>query len=525
MKTLYAGGRPVLPSPTVTTIAGSIQGAATTYYFWLKGKNRVGYNNPSNSANIVVNDNQGIRIAASTFGLLPFESWQKLTVYSSTTNDFLSSRALATFNVVAEDQITYNTAANIDIVDDGILNLPLSITDPSLLPDNPPNGFRVFITGKAAAYEYRLGSAATANDINILDSTSGKWHIVDSVFDLDTSHNLELSQVTTFDAAPLDDISNTIVPLRYYILNDTGSPVQGNIQLNTYISNNIPVQFNFAVIGYLSFTNYTLDTVSIDYQSITPFEENLALSKPLPINSAVVLDVYPFVEAPVLPTGTFVTVYPKISSYDAVVAPTYFDKPVDDLAELAAILVENIIDGQVRYVKSKRSFYIYDATSTTVVNGNDIIAPSSNPTQGRWLSSSTAIASDSIGISQLKQEVIDALEDDTKVTTINLLNSLPYTIDLDTGFDYFIINCPTDSGITVALDVNATLANNSTLSCAVELRQNTAAIGFDGSITFPGGVAPALSGNGKTDMIVLSIVKDDQGNVRKRGLLSRNDIG
>jgi hypothetical protein len=59
----------------------------------------------------------------------------------------------------------------------------------------------------------------------------------------------------------------------------------------------------------------------------------------------------------------------------------------------------------------------------------------------------------------------------------------------------------------------------------VELRQNTAAIAFNGSITFPGGNAPALSGNGKTDMIVLSLVKDGNGVVRKRGLLSRNDIG
>ena len=526
MKTLYAGGRAALPFPTITVSGGgAIQGGSSVYYFWVKAKNRVGYNNPSAVRSVTIGNNATVTIAASSFALLPYESWREIVVYCSKTNDFATSRAIAKYEAFQSNQTTFNTPTNIVITADNVLNLPNSITDASLLPASPPNGFRVYLTSVTATYEYKAGSTETANGTSILTATGGRLYIVDDIVDTTVTYDLELSQVTNLLNAPLENINDTVVPIRYYILNDTAASVQGVLNLNSYISNPIDIKFNFAFIGYLSFTNFILDTTSISYQNITTYQDNIALSKALPVNSALVLDVYPFVESPTTPVGTYVTVYPKISSYGVSTAPGYYEAPLADLTALSAILTQNIIDGQTRYVKSKRTFYIYDSSSTATVNGNDIIAPSTNPASGRWLANSSAVASDSIGLSQLKQEVITALEDDTIVTTITLGNTLPYVINLDTEFDYFIINGPADTGVTVDLDVSATLVNNSTLSCAVELRQGTAPIAFNSSITFPGGIAPALSGNGKTDMIVLSIVKDDQGNIRKRGLLSRNDIG
>jgi hypothetical protein len=82
-----------------------------------------------------------------------------------------------------------------------------------------------------------------------------------------------------------------------------------------------------------------------------------------------------------------------------------------------------------------------------------------------------------------------------------------------------------DNGNTLIFNVSGTLANNDIKSCIIELRQNTAAVEFHSTITFPGGNAPVLSGAGKTDMLVLTLVKDSTGAVRKRGTISRSDIG
>jgi hypothetical protein len=174
--------------------------------------------------------------------------------------------------------------------------------------------------------------------MSVLDGTTGRWHITDSLTDTSSSYDLELSQVTSLEAAPLEDFNSNIVPIKYYILNDTAASITGNIHLNVYKSSDIAIKFNFKILGYVSFSGFALDTASINYQDLTPYEDNLQLSKPLPVNRAVLIEVYPFVESPVMPEGTYVTVYPKISNYDIVTPPSYFETPVEDLSALAAVL-------------------------------------------------------------------------------------------------------------------------------------------------------------------------------------------
>lgn len=524
MKTTYAYGRSTLPAPsiTVTANAGSIQGNNTSFYFWVKGRNRSGHNNTSLPTTVTVGNNARVTINASTFTVLPYEDWHYITVYFSKTNDFTTSRALYTYRRWQADQLTVIPAVSINITADDVLNTSASIADASLLPVAPPEGYRIFIVEKGYAYAFTSDASLVVDNVAVLPD---KWQLCAAIYDVDTDAFKTLSQVVDALPAPLEDASVSPVPIEYYIINDGASAVQGYLELNSFASTSLDVEYRFQILGYINLTTFAFDTTGIPYSGVTVYENNLFVGKNLPVNSALVLAVYPFVLSPVIFSNTEVTLYPRLSNYAVSVPPSYFEEPVDTITELAALTAGEIIDGQSRVVRSKRGLYTYYANDSTPGNGNDVISPSTNPTVGRWMSASASVGTGVIGLSQLKTEVITALEDDTKVTTVTLPNSAPYVINLDLEFDYFIINCPADQGINLSLDISATLANNTTASCVVELRQDTAPIVFHSSIIFPGGNVPLLSGNGKTDMLVFTVIKDGAGTLRKRGTVSRLDIG
>jgi hypothetical protein len=76
MTTQFAAGRSQLPAlAAYITGSGNVMGGGATYYFWLQGRARVGYNLPSESFSLVVTDNSTIGIVLPGISYLASEDW------------------------------------------------------------------------------------------------------------------------------------------------------------------------------------------------------------------------------------------------------------------------------------------------------------------------------------------------------------------------------------------------------------------------------------------------------------------
>jgi hypothetical protein len=182
-------------------------------------------------------------------------------------------------------------------------------------------------------------------------------------------------------------------------------------------------------------------------------------------------------------------------------------------------------NNQVRFVYSKQTFYYFDETSTLADNGDSVLLPNDNPVTGRWKILTFSIPDGSITLEKLDDAVLETFQGNIETEVINLTNSTDLVINLDTStFDYFIINCPNEDGDSTTINVTATLTNKTTKAVIIELRQKTGVVSFDNSLIFPSGSIPTFSGNNKTDLFVICLVRDDLGVTKKRIFLAQKDI-
>lgn len=537
LRTYYAGGRASLPAPVVTTVNGSINGSGNTYYFWIKARNLVGWNTPSPSSALVVAAAKNIVISASNFAIYPYEGWREMAIMMNTTDDFASSRIVATVQLYQPDQVTLATQNDVVISQQYALTGAYSVADIASLPTTTlPAGFRVRVLSLNNVYECVPGATEIVDDLTILAGTGCQWHLVgDSLIEIDTNYDKEIYQVIPDDFQTIDLPSTSAieVPVTYYILNDSGNSLfTGELDLNVFKSDlGLQLTYNVKILGYLDLSTNTLDTTGITYVNtvISYPGTKFSIPKELPVGSALVFQVLPVFEANqvVLP-GTYLTMYPRINNYIVVDSLQQWAEGVDTLASLKAIPVSLIIDQQSVHVKSVNRIYTYNSASTLADDGEGTLSPNSNPATGRWLSNSTVILDESITQDKLSPTVLSLLDDVIQTNSVVLSTSQTYTINFDTlEEDYLILTTPLDDGNDTIINFTATTTSitNKTIAIALELRQRTGNVVFDSSILFPGGIAPALSGNGVNDLLLLYLVIDGAGNVKKRAALQQKNIG
>ena len=223
--------------------------------------------------------------------------------------------------------------------------------------------------------------------------------------------------------------------------------------------------------------------------------------------------------------GTYITLYPKLSPYTIVEGIPDYGEPVANIALLKALTSSTFKDRQVRYVESVKRFYGYDAESTLADNGDTVIAPAGSPATGRWLALNVEVPNGSITPAMLSSSTLDLITGNgIETSTTNLTVASNFTINTDTATtDYFIVRTPATG--TTTIDISGTLTNNSTRAVVLELRQQAGLVQFSNTISFPGGSLPLLSGNGKTDLFVLKLVRDGSGVTKKRAFMVQKDIG
>lgn len=540
MKTQYASGRTQLPAPSLSAAtSGNILGGGNTYYFWIKAKNRVGYNNVSDVTSLSIVDNRALTITASSFSTQSWEDWRYITLSVSTTNDYTTSRVIYKQNLYEEDQVTPLSLSDITISEDYILNSTGEVSTTANFPTiNVPEGYRVKVLGLNKVYEYTSSNTLAVDNINVFSGAgAGRWiySIENSLTPLTSTANKELAEVSQeeFLSAPLESFLTTPVPLKYYIVNDGSNALTvAQLFLNEYSSNpTVLPSFFVTILGYLNLSTFSLDTsgitnlgIAVEYPA-----NNIALSKALPAGSAFVISITPdVITSSEILKGTYVSLYPLLAPYSLINEVKDWSEPVADIATLKALNPIQIKDGQTRLVKSVNKKYSYSPTSTLADNGTTVISPNGSPASGRWLAESTAVLPDSIGVEELDDEVLGLLGAGLNPTTITINTPTTYVIDLDTtSNDYFIINTPlTDAFLTgTTINVTATLENNDAKAIVLEIRQSTSAVSLDASIVWPGNTPPLLSGTTKTDLVVVYLVKAGDGVLKKRALLVAQDIG
>jgi hypothetical protein len=537
LRTYYAGGRASLPAPIITVPAGSMNGGGNTYHFWIKARNLVGWNTPSPVTSVVVDAAKNVVISASNFAIYAYEGWKEMSVMMNTTDDFATSRIIANVKLYDADQITLITQPSITLSQQYILTGNSTVTNIAALPTvTLPNGFRIRISNLNNVYECVNGATEIVDNLTVIAGTGCQWHLIGtSLTEVDTNYDKEIYQVVETDLVTLDLPSSSAIeiPTKYYILNDSGNPLSsGQLDLNVFRSDlGLQLTYNVKILGYLNLTTNVLDITGITYVNtvISYPGTKFSIPKDLPVGSALVFEVLPVLEASqvVLP-GTYLTLYPRINNYVILDTLQQWSEGVDTLANLKAIPTSLIIDQQSVQVKSVNRIYTYNTDSTLTDDGEGVIISNSNPLTGRWIANSSVILDESVTESKLSPSVLALIEDVIQTNSIILSASQTYTINFDTlEDDYLILTTPLDDGDDTVINFTATTASmtNKTIAIALELRQRTGNVVFDSSILFPGGNAPALSGNGVNDLLLLYLVIDGGGNVKKRATLQQKNIG
>ena len=532
MKTTYASSK-TLVAPTVSTVGGGSL-TAGTYYLWLVRRNRAGYSQPSPSASITVSASGSIVISSATFTTLSYEDVRESLISISSTNTYTTSRVIYKFSHFASDYITPVTPTDVtlSVLNNSTYNNPSDISTLTGLL----TGSRAALNSNGFVYEFLSGSAESVDNITVLAHSSGRWLKTRASSLYETTALAEIDVISadqeTLLVAPLENINSIPVPIKYWIVNDTGGTLTGlRLNLSEYTSDPaIRLIFGVKIIGYINLTSFVLDTTGIDNLGVIQEYPTLdiALNKGIPNGSAVVIEVTPSSQLlDGISAKTFISIYPKLVNYSLLQDLLFWDAPVDNIAALKSLNSVQYKSGQVRLVESVNRPYKYDAASVLADNGDTVLIPNTNPTTGRWVIFDPALPDGSVGLAKLSNEVITALGDQIKTDTRNINSPTNYTYSLDEDYDYIVLNCPnTDISNTITnINISATLVNNQTKAVIIELVQKTGAIAFDSSILFPSGTTPVLSGNGKSDIILFSARRDSLGIVKKRGKIATTDAG
>lgn len=455
----------------------------------------------------------------------------------SKVNDFNTSRIIYKQLLFESDGITPKTLVDVSINTDYIINGASSVSLPANFPVGVTNGFRLNLLLNNKTYEFVSGATDIPDNVFIFAGTSGVWKLVNNNLLLENlvTCTKEIYQVTDNEliSSSLESSFSTSVRIKYYIINNSGVSLSAaELILNSFLSDpSILVKFNVKVLGYLNLSTYVLDTTGISYvnTTITYPDTKIQLLKALPNNSAFVLEVTPNVtNSPEVTLGTYISLYPKLVDYTIVNEVKFYESPVTDIATLKALPASVISPGQVRLVRSVSGLFLFNETSNAADNGSTVLLPNYNPSVGRWIIIQSSIQPGSITQDKLSSDVLALFNAGIKTTFIDI--ALSGTVSTDLGlspdYDYYIINTPTNDGSVTTLNFTSSTATTiSTTAILLELRQKSGVVIFDSSISFPSGNVPTLSGNGKTDLFAVILVKDSLNVLKKRAFLLQKDIG
>jgi len=261
MKIQYASGRNQICPLVGSSISGNLS-TGNTYYFWIQGRNDIGYNLPSNTTTVTVTAGQGVSLTIVQDCYRSGENWQQFAISASLTNDPSTSTVICVIdavNTATQEPITLPKV--ITFTEDAHLNL--SRTPTSSLPSgsNLKEGMVRQYSTNGNLYRYHPTSTQTVDDTEVLSASTGRWlRYIDSfnIYVTDTENLINGADT------PLPDIvsNDRLLPLKY-ALDGSPGPHRRLWLVNTSTSADIP---SGERVGFIIAVNKT--PVSQDFEGL-----------------------------------------------------------------------------------------------------------------------------------------------------------------------------------------------------------------------------------------------------------------
>ena len=327
MTTQFAAGRDSLLAPAVyITTGGAVQGGGSLYYFWLQGRNRLAYNQPSLPFSVAIPNGSVVSVVIPGLSYLDSEDWHEFLVYTSTTNNFATSRLVGVYKALQPDQVTRTTLGSdtplstdpkqLIFTLDNQINFSSTVANPAALPSVPINGARRFVTSLSRLYRYDVDSTATADGDTVLTATTGRWlyspstNLIENPTNLQTdingcNQNINLADESLDLIYAVYDVSGNIgTPIKFYLKSASNTLVRKGTRISLSVRvDNVDRTDDFSglldvtVEGKVSTTNYSLSTTNMPSAgSVVPYDHfarNILLEDDLQPNTYLLLTVTP----------------------------------------------------------------------------------------------------------------------------------------------------------------------------------------------------------------------------------------
>ena len=310
----YGGMREKICPPQLSTIPGNFSSGGTLYFF-LQGRNDVGYNLPSDSASISYTAGQGIEITFPGDCLRSGENILQYSLTVNTTDDPVTAKVLVNLN---REDITLPHV--LTLTEDTHILVEASVTAFPTGSDRIPGMMRL-LTSTGLVYRYVPSSTLPDNGTTVLSTDVGNWvQAFDgfSSYVADTSEDTNGANLNVLDILNADAIISKSYSLdgsagperTYWITNDTTETISQGTRVGLSISvNGEPASEEFESLikiifdGYVDPTDGLIDIVLTD--GTTPMDDvgiikdyqfgrtDLILQKPLLPGVAYQIRVFP----------------------------------------------------------------------------------------------------------------------------------------------------------------------------------------------------------------------------------------
>jgi hypothetical protein len=340
MRTQYAS-TPTPPPPAVAIISGSTTAAvAGTKYLWIYCRNRVGATAFSTRVDTAITEGDALQITLPSTIRKAASDIHEIGIVLSTSNTPETGCVVATYPGFDIDGVTPTTLpAVITLSHDIHFQLFAVVATPANLPvSNRINGMRRYVNSTA---QFVAWSSQQSEWVLVRPHKFNPYIVTtteEEGADVDLSKIEDYSLVITPDY----DVSGSLsVPVTYWIVNDGSAEIpQGRrVRISCATTTGDAASDDFKGLMQITFLGYAntvtgaLDVTGMDVGSTQTYQgnivTNLLLQKPLPANSAYVLQVqmaFDYADAKNSAyQGEVVKIYPYLASNYAEYDPAYSD--------------------------------------------------------------------------------------------------------------------------------------------------------------------------------------------------------
>jgi hypothetical protein len=170
----YASGRTQLCPLTLDVISGNLTSSeAGTYYFWLQGRNDIGYCLVDTASSVTVGENDGIELIVPADAYRTGENWLQYAITVNTSNNPSTAKLLFLIDAIDASQNSISLPLTVNITEPSQLVTEESVS--SFPTTNLLNGTLRSYTPNGSNYRFVEGSSATPDSDEIFAGVGGQW--------------------------------------------------------------------------------------------------------------------------------------------------------------------------------------------------------------------------------------------------------------------------------------------------------------------------------------------------------------